>query len=379
MTSARPIGVLHVRTVRGTGGGPEKTVLNSCRYLADLGHLAEAFYILDRRFDSGRLQAFAGKLGVRLIAAMESWALSPGTVRALHAALRRGRYDIVHTHEYKSNALAQLLRPLHRFTIVATAHGYNPTSRREAVYYGLERLLFRHVSAVIAPNRAMFELLRGFGLPASRLHVIPNAIQTAGRTPPEHVPGRRLRLLYLGRLSAEKDPANAVAALGGLVAGGWDAELTLAGDGPQRPAVLRLARQDPLAGRVHLPGFVPDVMPLLAHADILISPSRTECMPNAVLEAMWARVPVVATDVGGVGEMIRDGVHGLLCPPGDPQALGRCAARLARDAQLARRLAENAHRRLIREFTFERRMERVLELYRRVLPSRPAGRRRCQR
>ena len=68
----------------------------------------------------------------------------------------------------------------------------------------------------------------------------------------------------------------------------------------------------------HTPGFVADVMGLLANADILISPSRTECMPNSVLEAMWARVPVAATDVGGVGEMVRHEAEALLCPPPDP-------------------------------------------------------------
>ena len=367
MNGAGAIRVLHVRTVRGTGGGPDKTILKSCWHVNREGHRADAFYILDRRSDTGRLQAQAAELGVRLIPAMEDSPVSGATVCALHAALRRGRYDIVHTHEYKSNALAQLLRPMHSFLVVATAHGYNRTSRREVLYYALERLLLRHVSGVIVPNRAMFQLLRGFGLPAARLHVIHNGIETAGRTPPDHIPGERTRLLVLGRLSVEKDPANAVQALARLVARGVDAELTLAGDGPERSAVEDLARRADLAGRVHLPGFVADVMPLLANADILLSPSRTECMPNAVLEAMWARVPVAATDVGGVGEMLRPGVDGLLCPARDPGALADAATRLAGDAALARRLADSAHRRLTEEFTFERRMQRVLELYLRLL------------
>ena len=131
MSASQPIRVLHLRTVRGTGGGPDKTVLNSCADLRRRGHAARAFSMLDRRSDTGRLRAHAETLGVPMIAALEDSALWPPTIRALHAELRRGRYDIVHAHEYKSNALAHLLRPVHSFVVVATAHGYNPTSRRE--------------------------------------------------------------------------------------------------------------------------------------------------------------------------------------------------------------------------------------------------------
>ncbi len=195
--------------------------------------------------------------------------------------------------------------------------------------------------------------------------MIHNGLETEGRTPPPHRAGKGpIRLLYLGRLSEEKDPANALRALRHLTDRGLDVELTLAGDGPEAPAAAALADEFGLADRVHLPGFVADVMGLLANADILISPSRTECMPNSVLEAMWARVPVAATDVGGVSEMVRDQAEAILCPSRDPAALADAAEQLARDPDLAARLAENAHRRLREEFTFELRMQRVLDLYR---------------
>ena len=368
MKPRKPLRILHLRTVRGTGGGPDKTVLKSCEYLANHGLVADALYMLDRRSDTGRLQDQARELGVRLIAAMEDSPISPATVRLLHRTLGRGRYDIVHTHEYKSNALAQLMRPLHSVTVVATAHGYNRTTLREAVYYGVERAIFRHVAAVVTPNRAMYDLVRRLGVPASRVHVIHNGIITAGLAPPQpHTRSRRVHLLYLGRLSREKDPQNAIHALDRLVRDGHDAELALAGDGPQRDDVQRLAEKLRLTDRVRLLGFVGDVMPLLGNADILVSPSRTECMPNAILEAMWARVPVAATDVGGVGEMVRDDAEALLCPPRDPGALADAVADLITDEPLARRLAGHAHRRLMNEFTFEKRMERMLELYQRLI------------
>lgn len=366
--SDRPLRILHVRTVRGTGGGPDKTVLKSCQYLASLGHTADAFYILNAREARSNLLETAQRLSVRLVAAYESTPVSPGTLWKLHRLLRRGRYDIVHTHEYKSNALAVLLQAEHAVRVVATAHGYNQTTWREGVYYALEQAIFRHLRAVITPTGDLADFLHRRGVPRRLLHVIPNAIEVPpGHARRPHTPAAATRLLYLGRLSLEKDPLNLLQAAAILRRGGLAVEVTLAGDGPERARVEQAASELGLAQSVRLAGYVGDVIGLLANADILVSPSRTECMPNAVLEAMLAGVPVVATAVGGLGEMIRDGEHGLLCPPRDPPALARAIERLVRDPSLPPRLADNAYRRVTTEYAFATRMERILRLYRRVM------------
>ncbi len=284
-------------------------------------------------------------------------------------------YDIIHTHEYKSNALVRLLRSRRRHRVVATAHGYNRTTFREGFYYALEWRIFRGVDAIIAPTREMADFLIGKGIRQKKIHVIHNGIEVSGRQRPAPVAGNgTLRLLYLGRLSPEKDPANLLAAIGLLRSRGLEVRATLAGDGPERAALERQVRALGLSEVVELPGFVSEIMPLLARADILVNPSRTECMPNAVLEAMWAGVPVVATRVGGVAEMIRDGTDGLLVNSGDSTALANGIAGLAADPGSARRLAESAYRRVMEEFSFERRMERVMDLYVKVLSSQPQRR-----
>jgi glycosyltransferase involved in cell wall biosynthesis len=300
--------------------------------------------------------------------AYESSPFSLRTVWNLRNLLGRGDYDIVHTHEYKSNALVRLLRSRRRHRVVATAHGYNQTTFREGFYYALEWRIFRGVDAIIAPTREMADFLIGKGVHEEEIHVIHNGIEVSGRQRPVPVPGNgALRLLYLGRLSPEKDPANLLDAIGLLRSRGLAVRATLAGDGPERAALEQQVRAMGLSEVVELPGFVSEIMPLLARADILVNPSRTECMPNAVLEAMWAGVPVVATRVGGVAEMIRDGTDGLLVPSGDPAALANGIASLADDADGARRLASSAYRRVMEEFSFERRMERVMDLYAKIL------------
>ena len=378
--------------------------------------------MLDAREDTGRLQQLAAELGVPMHVALERSPLSPGTLWRLRRVLASGPFDILHTHDYKSNAIAQLARVAHGGRVIATAHGYNQTTRREALYYALERACFRHVRAIICPTRDMWRLLRGFGLPASRLHVIPNGIETTGRakpkerstgvlaatkrsedgspaitdplasmteeakpSPPErgqdaHATRGRdardtlVRLLYLGRLSAEKDVANLLTAAARLRERGVRFALAIAGDGPERAALESQAREtnllsdDPASpARVEFLGFRADVDTLLAEADILVNPSWTECMPNSVLEAMWAGVGVVATHVGGLSEMIRHGEQGLLCPPRDSDALANAIAQLATNRDERGRMTKNAAARVDAEFTFESRMQRVVRLYRMVL------------
>jgi glycosyltransferase involved in cell wall biosynthesis len=144
---------------------------------------------------------------------------------------------------------------------------------------------------------------------------------------------------------------------------GVDLELTLAGDGPEHSSLSKLGADLGFNGRLRMPGHVWDVMPLLSSADIFVNPSRTECMPNTLLEAMSAGVPIVATNVGGVGELIRDGVDGLLCPPADPVVLAKAIKQLVDDRVLAQRLADSAYDRVVNEFSFDRRMERIMDLY----------------
>lgn len=371
----RPLRILHLRTVAGTGGGPDKTVLKSCQALQRAGQVCHAFYFLDRSKDTGRLQFLADQLGVRLCVGYEDGPICLGALGQLRQLVRRERYDIIHTHEYKSNAIARLLRSCSRFEIVATAHGYNRTTHREVLYYGLERLLFRWVRRIVVPNRDMFEKIRSIGIPPGRLEIIHNGIEIEGREPPRpHARGQRARLLFLGRLSLEKDATNLIFACKMLVDEGRDIELWLAGDGPERERLESLVSELELADRVGMQGFVEDVPSLLGQVDLLVNPSRTECMPNCILEAMWAGVPIVATAVGGVAEMVRGEHEALLCPPRDSKALAERIRRLLDDPSLATRLAQAGKRRVHERFAFERRMEKMLEMYRRVCEAREGGR-----
>lgn len=149
-----------------------------------------------------------------------------------------------------------------------------------------------------------------------------------------------------------------------LLAPSWpDLRVAIVGDGPLLPALRDRAAVLGIAGRVHLPGFRDDVPDLLPALDAFAFPSREEGLGSALLEAMAAGVPVVATRAGGIPEVVRDGVDGLLVPPADPPALAAALDRILRDPAAADRRAASARARVAAEFAADRMVAETLRHY----------------
>jgi len=198
---------------------------------------------------------------------------------------------------------------------------------------------------VLSPSEYLRRLALGWGLEPARISVLPNP---APEIPP--LPGREeLRaelgldghvLAFAGRLGIQKSLGVAFEALGANPG----VTLAIAGDGPEREWLERRARELELDGRVRFLGGLSreGVLRLFRAADASLLSSSWENFPHSVVEALAAGVPVIATAVGGVPEVVRDGVNGLLVPPDDPRALGEALARFFGDSELRRRLADEA-------------------------------------
>ncbi len=203
----------------------------------------------------------------------------------------------------------------------------------------------RRARHVFCPSAYLRRLALGWGLDPERVSVLPNPAPEVPPLPPRDELRAELgldgRLLaFAGRLGPQKSldvALEAVAAVPGVT-------LAIAGDGPDRPALERRARELGLGGRARFLGSVPrdGVLRLFRAADAALLSSTWENFPHTVVEALAVGTPVVSTAVGGVPEVVTDGQNGLLVPPGDPAALAAAVARIFDDAALRERLARAA-------------------------------------
>jgi glycosyltransferase involved in cell wall biosynthesis len=219
-------------------------------------------------------------------------------------------------------------------------------------------------------------LQRAEAIDARRIREIPTGIDTArfSHLAPGDTGRSEAVVGFVGRLDPVKNPEGFVRAAALVLARRPRARVAVAGEGPLRPGLAALAADLGIAARFDWRGEVADIVEFLAGVDIVVSSSRAEGLPNALLEAMAAARPVVATAVGGVPELVRDGVEGLLVPPDDPAALATAVDRLLADPALARRLGESGRARCLQGYDIADTVRRLTDLYESLLSAPPRSR-----
>ena len=367
--------VLHLRTVSGRGGGPEKTLLNSPRFLRDAYQLRLA-YIRPAGDTAYDMLDRAARLGVSLADIPERGPLDPRTVWRLAAEIQDFRPDLLHAHDYKTNVLAVALGQWFRLPVMTTAHGYVTRGGRLEAYYWVDRWALRRMDHVVTVSEDLYELMLSLGIPRSRCSLVENAIDTSAYRRRESVetaqqrwglaPGR-LTIGAVGRLSAEKGFDLLIQAADQLLRQGFDFELLIVGEGTERPRLEALISALNRTDRVRLMGYVTDTIQFYEALDVFALSSLREGLPNVLLEAMAMEIPVVASRVAGVPRLVRHEENGLLVDPGSVEQLADALARLLRDAGLRRNLGAEGRATVEKSFSFEGRMQKICTVYDRLL------------
>ncbi len=357
--------VLHVRIATGTGGGPEKTILNSPRHLAALGYRSLVAYLHppdDAGFEV--LKTRAAEKDCPLVGLPESLLIDPRVLWKLARLCRQESVTIWHGHDYKSNFYGLLLRPFVGFQVLSTVHGWVRHTRRTPLYYAIDRWCLGHQRAVICVSQDLFEKCSGLGLAPERLHLVENAIDTEEfKRKTQRPRAGRIRIGAVGRLSEEKGFGFLIEAVERLIERGFDISLAIAGEGELFDELEARMQSSAHAERLELLGFQADTRALFEGFDLFCLSSLREGLPNVVLEAMAMEVPVLATRSGGMQAFARDGVDALLVEPGSPDELEAGLARLLENPGQARSLASAARSRVQRETSFSARMARVAAIY----------------
>jgi glycosyltransferase involved in cell wall biosynthesis len=343
--------VLHVHRIGGIGGS-ERHLLTLLPALAERG-IDVSFLGLD---DPSRApEPFYEQLTVPFERVPAPRDLDPRLAVRVRRSVRKA--DLVHTHLVH----ADVYGALGARRLVSTKHNDDPF--RAGAFRFVERALARRASRIVAITRALARFqVEHVGLPAEKVEVIHYGLddlpQPWGTNPPDDVPRDARVLLAVCRLEPQKGLDVALRALPGVVARHPDAQFVVLGEGPQRAELERLARS--LGVPAQFLGRVPDVTAWLRRAELLVHPARWEGFGLALLEAMLAAGPVVATNVSSIPEIVVDGETGLLVPPDDAEALAVAITRVLDDpADYGARGRARAER----DFSVAKMADRTLAVY----------------
>jgi glycosyltransferase involved in cell wall biosynthesis len=375
-SGARKITVLDARIVSGTGGGPDKTILNSPRHLEHTRYRNIAVY-LHAPGDAGFaiLEERARERRCPLIGIADPHPFDVRTLAKLADLCRELDVRIWHGHDYKSNLFGALLERLCDLKLVTTVHGWVKHTAKTPLYFAIDRFALRRYRSVIAVSQDLFDASLTAGVARERLTLIENAIDTqefrrsapAAAAPERGLPAGRLLVGAVGRLSEEKGFHILIEAVESALARGADIELWIAGEGDRAAALEAQMRASRWSNRLRLLGYQRDARTLFEAMDMFVLSSLREGLPNVVLEAMAMEVPVLSTRCGGMEAFAHDGEDALLVSPGSAAELADGLVLLARDAALRQRLARAARAKVERDHGFARRMERVRGVYDRLL------------
>jgi glycosyltransferase involved in cell wall biosynthesis len=343
------ISVVHLVTTLNIGG-LERVVLDLVRWRTAATFDAHVI-ILDA---SGVVEEPLLALGVPVEAIGTNGSV-PARIVRLARRLRVLNPDIVHTHNPQAHLHGTWAARMAGVPAVVHSRHGRGTARRGAVSM-LSRLAWRWTSSVVAVSEDAARVLRDAdGAPTTRLIVIHNGIDVAHHSVTRAgVQPLSPRAVTVGRLDPVKDLATMLRAVSEVVDVIPAFSLDIVGDGPSRRELEHLRDDLGLGGRVRFVGFQKDVRPFLAAASLFVQSSLSEGLPLALLEAMASGLPVVATDVGGVREVVVEGETGYLAPAGSPGALAACIRRVLLEPESMVRLGSAGRKRVEARFNISR-------------------------
>jgi glycosyltransferase involved in cell wall biosynthesis len=359
--------------------GPAKNLIRFARQVAETGAATVSVATFCRPKDPGadlsnQFTSAVQAAGIELDAIPERYRFDIRVVSCLKEIVGRRAPDIVQTHGVKSHFLAWQagLHRNHRW--LALHHGYTTEDWKMRLYNQLNRISLPAAHRVVTVCKPFVDVLASQGVPRDIIRVLPNAIELFASATAGEIAALRQSLgiqegdrviLSIGRFSREKAHANLVAATARLSRQrhGLRLRLVMVGDGPERRRLQRAVETAGLAECTAFPGHQRQVNAYYGLADLFVLPSHSEGSPNVVLEAMAAGVPIVATAVGGVPEMISHDQSGLLVPAGDPAALAEAMGRLLEDREHAGRLGAAAAEAATARFSADRYRQSLLHIY----------------
>lgn len=300
--------------------------------------------------------------------------------KAIRRLFQERRYDLIHVHTPVAAFLVRLAARNMKVPVLYTAHGFHfykgAPLKNHLIYRTMERLAARWTAGLIVMNKEDLKAGRGFGLREGKnlfyvrgvgvdLSYYGNVGCKIAR-PELNIPEESPVTLCVAEMIPRKNHLQLLAAWKMVIKEIPEAHLLLAGDGELRPLLESLTSKMGLSSSVHFLGYRSDVPKLLATSNVVVLSSKHEGLPRCIMEAMAAEKPVVATNVRGNRDLVKDGVNGFLVPLGDPESLAKALIRLLVDRDLAQRMG-TAGRKMIHEYSLDSVLQEMWDIYQRYL------------
>jgi glycosyltransferase involved in cell wall biosynthesis len=294
-------------------------------------------------------------------------------VSQIEDCIREDGIDLLHTHGYKADLYGFLAAWRCGKPVVATCHNWVGGTAALGVYNHLDRLALRRFNALAAVSDEVAQRLLDAGVPAEKVKTIANGVDVqafeSGRPLPTLRGAGGKVVGVVARLDMQKGFEYLLRAVRELCLSFPTLQVVIVGEGPDRKAIEDLIKEYGLQCNVMLAGQQSDMPGVYAAMDIFVLPSLNEGLPMTVLEAMAASKPVVATRVGAIPSVIQNGENGLLVDPGDTDCLRQAIASLLNDPGRCRRIGEQAHDWVSRNYTSEVMAQKYRQLYEEIIGS----------
>lgn len=369
------IRVLHLRDTDRICG-PGKTILETAAHIDSDRFDLRIGLFLDTKERDNLYHREVVRRGFAVVPLRSPWPYDPSLVARIVRYVEDNRIHIIHSHEYKSDLLTYMVTWMTPVIAVTTQHGWIRNTLKSKLVIALQRMVLPSFDCVLAVSEKMRRDLVSIGVPPQRIELIYNAVVTEKYVPDFSrgdalksslgLPPDSVLVGNIGRLSPEKGQGDFIAAAKILAAQRGDLHYVLAGDGPDRQRLERQVSEAGLDERVFFLGNVQDMLPVYDGLDIVALTSYTEGFPNVVLESMCMEKPVLATMVGGTGEIVQHKETGILVECGRPDLVAEGIQFLLEHPGLRDRMVDRAKQVVSRDFAFQSRTSKVEDLYLRL-------------
>lgn len=361
--------ILHIRS-SNFYGGPERQLHFHCRFATG----SDADITVGSFSENRKVPEFLdviAKDNLKTHTFVVKSAYDLNAIELVRKYLLANQVDIVCTHDYRSHVIGWRASRNAKAKWIAFSRGWTKDNMKVRLYHGLDKIIIRFADHIVAVSYSQKKKLEALFIASKKITVVHNAIEPKAF---DGIPAVNLKERFGldedsfiavagGRFSSEKGQIDLIRAAKIALSQNDKLIFILFGDGPDLHLIKKQINKEHLSDMIICPGFERNLIGCLKGADLLINPSHSEGLPNIVLEAMAMKIPCVATDVGGVGEIIDSNISGLLVPPKSPEKLAEATISIADITYSTTDLVDNAYQTIINRFSFGSQFEKLRILY----------------